>query len=112
MYIATMCAGGTLKLFQGVNEDTIEFKSELLFGKNLQEAIGLTQLGEKNLLLTVGGYDSNIHTYLIPRIPFQTDKNIFKYKFSLLGHFNSIKAFAFTPLLDDGIRYMATCSQD
>ena len=65
----TMCAGGTLKLWQGTNESNIAFRGELLFGKNLQEAIGITSLGDKHLLVVVGGYDVNIHVYLVPRIP-------------------------------------------
>lgn len=58
----------------------------------------LQRLGEKHLLLAVGGYDKNIHMYLIPRIQYQQndDTKLFKYKFSLLGHMDSIKDFAFT----------------
>jgi len=38
-------------------------------------------------MLAIGGYDMNIHIYLIPRLGYQADsEKIFKYKFSLLGH--------------------------
>ena len=67
-YILTMCVGGTMKLWQGENVQSIEFKDELLFGKNLQEAMGLVTYGDKHLLLVIGGYDLNIHLYLVPRI--------------------------------------------
>lgn len=74
--------------------------------------MGLVQIGEKHLLCVVGGYDMNIHVYLIPRIQYQSvDSKIFKYKFSLLGHINAIRGFDFTSLIDN-IFYMASCSQD
>lgn len=63
-----MCSTGTLKLWQGSTINNISFRQELLFGKNLQEAIGVTAVGQKHLILLVGGYDSNIHVYLVPRI--------------------------------------------
>ena len=93
-YILTMCTGGVLKLWQGEALQAIEFKEQLLFGKNLQEALGLIQLGEKHLMLAIGGYDINIHIYMIPRMGFQG--KTFKYKFSLLGHQNAIRYFSFT----------------
>lgn len=111
LYILTMCTGGTLKLWQGDSTETIGFKDQLLFGKNLQETMALIPHGEKHLMLAIGGYDMNIHIYLIPRIPFQGGKT-FKYKFSLLGHANAIRAFAFTQTIKDNVRFMASCSQD
>lgn len=35
-----------------------------------------------------------------------------KYKFSLLGHFNSIRDLTFTDLLHRNVICMASCSQD
>ena len=90
----------------------MEFKDQLLFGKNLQEAVNMVEIGEKHLLVVVGGYDLNIHCYIVPRIPYQDGQKTFKYKFSLLGHFNSLRDFDFTPLMDQGVRYMASSSQD
>jgi len=113
LYVLTMCVGGTLKLWQGTNLENIEYREKLLFGKNLQEALGLIAIGDKHLMLAIGGYDINIHIYLIPRIQHQSaDQKIFKYKFSLLGHMNSMRYFAFSPVLDKQIFYMASCSQD
>lgn len=63
--------------------------------------------------MVVGGYDLNIHCYLVPRLPYQSEiTKTFKYKFSLLGHFNSLRDFDFTPMLDKEVRYMASSSQD
>lgn len=99
-----MCTDGVLKLWQGDSKETIGFNERLLFGKNLQEALGLIQLGDKHLMLAIGGYDMQIHVYLIPRIPFQSEgeegkKKTFKYKFSLLGHLNALRYFSFTDQL-------------
>ena len=64
-------------------------------------------------MLAIGGYDINIHIYLIPRIGSQKpDSKVFKYKFSLLGHLNALRYFDFTPTLPKNVRYMASCSQD
>jgi len=38
IYFASMCMGGTLKLWASKN-DTFELIGEILFGKNLQEAL-------------------------------------------------------------------------
>jgi len=48
----------------------VEYREKLLFGKNLQEAMNIIEIGEKHLMLAIGGYDINIHIYLIPRIKF------------------------------------------
>jgi WD40 repeat protein len=75
--------------------------------------MGLVHIGDKHLMAVIGGYDMNIHVYLIPRIQFQSaDSKIFKYKFSLLGHINAIRGFDFTGIVDKNIIYMASCSQD
>lgn len=110
-YILTMCSAGTLKLWQGSSKDTIEYKDQLLFGKNLQECMHLVKHGDKHLMMLVGGYDINIHVYLIPRMQCQGDiAKTFKYKFSLLGHMNAIRAFDFTQELENSVRYIASCS--
>jgi WD40 repeat protein len=110
-YILTTCAAGTMKLWQGSSIESIEYKDQLIFGKNLQEAMGLTLVGEKHLMLTIGGYDKCIHVYLIPRLEHQNSiSKTFKYKFSLLGHLNSLRDFDFTEELDNHVRYMASCS--
>ena len=63
-----MCSEGVLKVWTGVfGEDgkvSFHLKSELLFGRNLQEVTELKTLGENNLLLLTGGYDSKIHVYM------------------------------------------------
>jgi len=75
--------------------------------------MGLIAHGEKHLMLVVGGYDVNIHIYLVPRILFQSEcGKIFKYKFSLLGHVNALRDFTFTEPVGKNVRYMASCSQD
>ena len=113
-YIVTMCASGTLKLWQGHTVSEIQFKEQLIFGKNLQEAMGLITHGERHLMLVVGGYDINIHVYLVPRIQYQSEcgPKVFKYKFSLLGHKNALRDFDFTGVIGKNTRYMASCSQD
>ena len=93
-----------LKLWQGKELEKIEYREKLMFGKNLQEAIGMTKLGEKHVMLCVGGYDINIHVYLVPRIEYQNQEDkIFKYKFSLLGHLNALRYFSFSPLLENSV---------
>jgi hypothetical protein len=74
--------------------------------------MGLIPHGERHLMLAIGGYDVNIHIYLIPRMPFQAAGGLFKYKFSLLGHLNAIRALSFTQTIGEKVRYMASCSQD
>lgn len=70
----------------------------------------LAPLGEKHLLLLVGGYDLNIHVYLVPRIPSCSYiTTTFKYKFSLQGHVNALRSFAFSEDTGNNIRYMASC---
>ena len=54
-FFATMGMDGTLRLFR--SDEGFVMLAELLFGKNLQETMCLTTIGEKHLLLTVGGYD-------------------------------------------------------
>ena len=65
----------------------------------------MQKIGENSILLLVGGYDVNIHVYLFPRISNQSpsDTKLFKYKFSLLGHFNSLRDFDFSPLLPNEV---------
>jgi WD40 repeat protein len=108
-----MCAAGTLKLWLGDSVEHIAFKEQLLFGKNLQEAMSLITYGDKHLMLAIGGYDINVHIYLIPRLQYQSEiSKTFKYKFSLLGHQNAIRGFSFTEEIGKSVRYMASCSQD
>ena len=77
----------------------------------------MSPIGEKYLLVVVGGYDSNIHCYTCLRNP-PTDQDKyqhFQYKFSLTGHMDSIKDFAFTLRhfeMAGDIQYLASCSQD
>ena len=63
-----MCSEGVLKLWvSSFGEDgTINFsvKSELLFGRNLQEVTELQKFGANDMLLLTGGYDSKIHVYM------------------------------------------------
>jgi hypothetical protein len=40
-----------------------------------------------HVMVLVGGYSSQIHVYIL-------EESQLKFKFSLLGHFNSIKALA------------------
>jgi len=67
-YFATMCSSGALKLWVGNHSEQgqIEFslKSELLFGRNLQEVVEIKKFGDQDLLLLTGGYDSKIHVYM------------------------------------------------
>jgi hypothetical protein len=58
----------------------------------------MTLIGEKYLLVVVGGYDSKIHCYTCLRNNDQQQPidKYFEYKLSLTGHLNSLKSFAFT----------------
>ena len=95
-----MCSEGVLKLWVSKLGDdgntTFSLKSELLFGRNLQEVTELKTLGTSDLLLLTGGYDSKIHIYMTGRGADPTELN---YKFSMAGHFNSIKSLHFSPEL-------------
>lgn len=65
----------------------------------------LVALGAQHILLFVGGYDSKIHVYSI-----KFDSNQFIYRFSMLGHFNSIKALAVSSPLTNNVAYLASGS--
>lgn len=99
LYFATMCSDGVLKLWAGAadgDQVTFALKSELLFGRNLQEVTELLKFGENDLLLLTGGYDSKIHVYMTELGPGPSE---LKYQFSMAGHFNSIKSLSFSPTL-------------
>lgn len=67
----------------------------------------LSELGKDHLLVLVGGYDSKIHVYTI-----KLSSNKLNYRFSMLGHFNSIKALSVSPKLENEVLYLASGSQD
>ena len=81
----------------------------MLFGRNLQESLCLTTLGPEHLMLMIGGYNSQMHIYTIGGKDDQ-----FTYRFSALGHLNSIKSIAISEELTPGseTRYVASGSQD
>lgn len=112
LYFTTMCSQGVLKLWaaQVSGEGALEcsVKSELLFGRNLQEITELKKLNTDLLLLT-GGYDSKIHVYLTEQGAASSE---LKYQFSMPGHFNSIKSLAFSPHLAREVCFLASGSQD
>ena len=68
LYFTTMCSQGVLKLWvSNFGEDgkiVFSVKSELLFGRNLQEVTEIKKFGANDLLLLTGGYDSKIHVYM------------------------------------------------
>lgn len=92
-----MDVGGDLKLWSLNQEGTFELKASLLFGRNLQETNAIACLGDHLMLLT-GGYDSKVHLYTIPR---KTSDAKLTFQFSMLGHLNSIKDLAFSPMVGD-----------
>mgnify|MGYP000120712627 CR=1 FL=1 len=108
-----MCSQGILKLWvsQFGEDGAINFivKSELLFGRNLQEITELKKIGANDLLLLTGGYDSKIHVYMTEMGAAPSE---LRYQFSMPGHFNSIKSLAFSPALANDAFYLASASQD
>lgn len=56
-------------------------------------------------MVLVGGYSSQIHVYILC-------EGQLKYYFSLLGHFNSVKALAVSSRLKNDVKYLASASQD
>lgn len=59
-------------------------------------------------MLMVGGYNSQIHVYTI-----ESCGDKLEFRFSMLGHFNSVKALAISQSLGQtNIRYIASASQD
>lgn len=84
-------------------------KSELLFGRNLQEVTELKTLGENDLLLLTGGYDSKIHVYITKKGALPSELT---FQFSMAGHFNSIKSLHFSPTLEKNACYLVSGSQD
>ena len=111
-----MSLDGDLKMWL-LKDESFSKVGILIFGKNLQESFGLTPIGDGHLLLVVGGYDSNIHCYTCLRNPpvDQDHHKFFDYKFSLTGHMDSIKDFAFTKRnfeIANDIQLLASCSQD
>jgi len=113
LYFTTMCAAGVLKLWsRKASSNEFILKSELLFGRNLQETSAVFSIGEQTLLVLVGGYDSKVHVYTTIR---SSDKPTeLKFAFSMLGHMNSVKDLAFSAPLGPTkeINYLASCSQD
>ena len=61
------------------------------------------------MLLLTGGYDSKIHVYMTEK---GKQASELRYQFSAPGHFNSIKALAFSPELAQNAFYLASGSQD
>jgi WD40 repeat protein len=128
--MATMCAGGTLKLWElrrSLQDEAVnnqfEQAGEILFGKNLQEAFALSPIGTDFLLLAVGGFDKNIHFYTceLARVRAKRGEkcsihDLFSYKLSLTGHMDSIKDLCFTTqkfaMVNGDVQYLASCSQD
>ena len=74
-------------------------KGELLFGRNLQESSAIHCIGDGHLMVAVGGYDSKVHIYTTKRQSEEEPAYALKYHFSMLGHLNSIKDLAFSPIL-------------
>jgi WD40 repeat protein len=105
-----MCSEGLLKLWsaQDISSD-FSLKSELHFGRTLQEEVCLKSIGESHLMLLSGGYDSKVHVYCTSRDAAPSE---LKYHFSLLGHFNSIKSIQFSEDMANSVNYLATGSQD
>jgi WD40 repeat protein len=100
LYVITMCSDGKMTMWFGELNDEhnkYHFKSELLFGRNLQEVSAIQCIGKEHLLVLVGGYDSKVHIYTIKR---GSNKDDFSFHFSLLGHKNSIKDLAISPILN------------
>lgn len=87
-----MDVGGDLKLWS-LNDGAFILKASLLFGRNLQETTAIRCIGEEQIMVLTGGYDSKIHVYTIGR---KLDDKL-TYQFSMLGHFNSIKDLSFAP---------------
>eukprot|EP00347_Sterkiella_histriomuscorum_P000283 403376473 len=115
LYVHSMCRDGTLKVWQGTSRDNIQYRDQLIFGKNLQEALGVVEFGEKHLMVVLGGYDAKIHVYLFPTIQHQNSeaKSLFKYKVSLPGHMDALRDYDFTPFyVENQVRYLASSSQD
>ena len=108
-----MCSSGVLKLWVAKLDDEgklqVQLKSELLFGRNLQEVTEIKMIGQSDMLLLTGGYDSKIHVYMTGRGFEKTD---LRYLFSMAGHFNSIKALSFSPELSKNTSFLASGSQD
>lgn len=71
LYFTTMCSSGVLKIWavyydqQGAMQ--VNLKSELLFGRNLQEVTELVAVSESDLILLTGGYDAKVHVYMTAR---------------------------------------------
>jgi len=57
----------------------------------LQETFCLTNIYD-NLVLIIGGYDQKIHVYTTT-----SHSNQMVFRFSMLGHFNSIKDLSVSP---------------
>ena len=66
-------------------------------------------IGQKDMLLLSGGYDSKIHVYITAR---GSEASDLRYLFSMAGHFNSIKSLSFSPELEKNTSFLASGSQD
>jgi WD40 repeat protein len=101
-----MCSGGVMNLYSKAEGQFIK-KSSLLFGRNLQETFCIFEVGSY-LLLMIGGYDSKIHVYTTKR----DMGGEITFRFSMLGHLNSIKDLSVSPAIGQNTRYLASGSQD
>jgi WD40 repeat protein len=108
-YFTTMDVGGDLRVWAMCDDGKFVLKSSLLFGRNLQETTVMNCIGNDHLMLLTGGYDSKIHVYTTLR---QSAASPLTFQFSMLGHLNSIKDLAFSPLMTLGVMYLASASQD
>jgi WD40 repeat protein len=66
-YFVTMCGEGVLRVWAALAGGEFILKSELFFGRLLQESSALHALGKTQLILAVGGYDSKVHIYTMER---------------------------------------------
>ena len=106
-FFTTMSNDGMLRLYQSNEDGQYIEKANIAFGRNLQESMCISELGNDHVVLLVGGYDSKIHVYTI-----KLSSNKFIYRSSMLGHFNSIKALTVSPKLTNNVLYLASGSQD
>jgi len=84
--------------------------SQLLFGKNLQEAFKMFPVNDRYIMLLTGGFDKNVHVYTVDS---QTEgEQAIEYHTSLTGHSNSIRDFCVTDSYENDLRYIFSCSQD
>ena len=90
VYVATICQAGVLKFW--IHDGKLKEIAKLLFCRTLLESVAMSLIGNKHLIIAIGGYDKHIHIYAYER----GSASKLHYQLSMPGHMDSVKSLVFT----------------